>query len=57
MMEILQTSPVRARPNVAVLVDGDNISATFAARIRTIAAGLGDVVVCRVYGNAILLPD
>ncbi len=37
---------------IAVFVDGENISADHAARIRDIAAGLGTISVLRVYGNA-----
>lgn len=37
---------------VVVLVDGDNISASHAALIRTKAARLGDITTCRVYTDA-----
>ena len=37
--------------SVAVFIDGDNVSPTQAADIRTHALALGDVRVMRVYGN------
>ena len=37
---------------VAVLVDGENISAKHAEKIRTIAAGQGVLTILRVYGDA-----
>lgn len=37
---------------VVVLVDGDNISASHAALIRTKAARLGEITTCRVYTDA-----
>lgn len=37
---------------IALLVDGDNISATHACQIRQIAATAGRVDIARVYGNA-----
>jgi uncharacterized protein (TIGR00288 family) len=42
--------------SVAVFVDGENISAKHAPEIMQIAKHHGPVNVCRVYGNAVLLP-
>ena len=42
--------------SVAVFVDGENISAKHASEIMRIAARYGPMNICRVYGNAVLLP-
>ena len=45
-----------AAPRLAVLVDGDNISASAAAWVLTRAASYGHPLVRRVYGDAAKLP-
>lgn len=40
------------RSRVAVLVDGENISAAFASQVILNASGYGDLIIKRVYGNA-----
>lgn len=44
-------SPESDRPALALLVDGDNISASHTKRLRDIAAKHGRVAVARVYAN------
>jgi len=46
----------RTGSKAALLVDGENISQEFAARMIHEAQELGQLVVCRVYGNVKLLP-
>jgi NYN domain len=41
---------------VAVFVDGENVSADHAPRIRAVADALGSPEIVRVYGNAAILP-
>ena len=43
---------IQPRARVAVLVDGENISAAFAGQIILQSAGYGDLIIKRVYGNA-----
>ena len=45
-----------ARPRVALLIDGDNISHDQAGRILTRTGQYGEVIIRRVYGNAALRP-
>lgn len=42
----------RTKPRVALLVDGDNVSAKHAGRIIMAACRHGDITIRRVYGNA-----
>lgn len=48
---VMQTG---TKPRVALLVDGDNISAEHAGRMIMAACGHGNVAIRRVYGNAAL---
>lgn len=45
-------TPLATKPSVALLIDGENISVSFAGRIIVRAAQLGNLTIKRVYGNA-----
>lgn len=51
-MTIATSTTAPAAPKVALLIDGENISATFATTIMTEVRKLGDPAIRRVYGKA-----
>lgn len=55
-MTELNAIPDPKRPNVALLIDGENISAAFAGKIIARAGREGTLVIRRVYGNATRIP-
>lgn len=55
-MTELNAIPDPKRPNVALLIDGENISAAFAGKIIVRAGREGTLVIRRVYGNATRIP-
>lgn len=53
---VVHTTPPVKKPRVAILVDGENVSQAMAGQIIMKSRLLGDLVIRRVYGNAIKLP-
>jgi hypothetical protein len=51
-MTFPNSTPISATPNLALLIDGENISATFATALLTEARKLGDPAIRRVYGKS-----
>lgn len=52
---ISSPSAPASRPRVAVFVDGENLSSAHAGNVVLIAAEKGDLILRRVYGNAVQL--
>jgi uncharacterized LabA/DUF88 family protein len=51
-MDLSQPVVVQAKPRVALMIDGDNLSPEDAGQVILKAAQFGDLTIRRVYGNA-----